>query len=146
MANVSNRVLHVAVVTGAPSLDALAVLESFPHVKISRFDNGRSALRADNACNVWIVAANLADMSGLDCVEMLAQLHESSRFFLVADQLHQEDEHRCFQLARVEYLGSPLVAQRLVRLLNSQVLGSSNNSLSDEPKQSSSGRTNKRST
>jgi two-component SAPR family response regulator len=85
------------------------------------FADGRSTLRLSGVFDApfWLVNEELADMRGIDCIEMLVELYPDSRFFLIADQYNADDERMCFRFARVKYLCRPLDSQWLGRLLQS---------------------------
>ncbi len=96
-------------------------LQQHKRAQLLFFPDGRSALRVTSVLtpSFWLVNDRLTDMRGLDCVEMLVELHPDARVFLIADEYNVDDERQCFRFARVKYLCRPLDVQWLSRLLPS---------------------------
>ncbi len=112
----------VAVVDGNPHRYAfLADLQDQGRVQLILLENGRSALRlsAPLEPSFWLVNDQLADMRGIDCIEMLVALYPDARYFLIADEYDANEERLCFRFMRVKYLCRPLDALWLGRLLRS---------------------------
>lgn len=127
----------VAVVDGDPHrYPFLITLQQQARARLVSLHDGRSALRASNSTlsevAFWLVNDELADMRGIECIEMLAEVHADSRFFLIADEYKAQDERSCFRFSRVKYLCRPLDTQWLSRLLQS-VIGARHGAFRSRP-------------
>ena len=72
-------------------------------------------------CAVWLVDSRLADIRGIDCIEMLVQLYPQAHYYLIADEYDADEERLCFRFRHVKYLCRPLDVRGLGRLLKSHV-------------------------
>ena len=89
-----------------------------PDMVVLRCEDASEALRmaSRRAVDDWFIQTQLPDQSGFDCIEMLQDLHASSRYFLFSPEYSDSEERRAFLRARTRYFSLPLT-DLLVRQL-----------------------------
>lgn len=81
--------------------------------------DGSQALRlaGERAVDLWLIAASLSEMSGMDCVEMLKELSPQSYFCIVSPAYCPNEERMAFRFRRTLYVARPLDSWWLHELL-----------------------------
>ena len=95
--------------------DSLLELAGATGCDLSFTQTGHSALRISRllGADLWIINADLPDMSGFDLLDMLQSTFAGSVVFIVDSVYRLEHERRAMMLKAAQYLCKPVVASWL---------------------------------
>jgi CheY-like chemotaxis protein len=108
---ISKPSVRVVIVDSTPQdYEAVLAAAGTPGVSIHFLLSGTDALHFARRCQsgLWVINAQLPDMSGFDLAEMLRSVRRSAVVFIIGDEYRLDDEMQALTLGLAKYLCKPL--------------------------------------